>query len=127
MARPYEGMLDQICRSNGWVLGEDKGQLVLGIPGGDGNQAAVVIDEFQDSTGQQALRFWSAVAPQSKVKPDQLLTINAQLPHGALAFKDGQAVMLATRVLNLTSPADLATVLTALAYYAGFYRKHYGG
>lgn len=126
MSRPYEATLDRICRSNGWVLGEDKGQVVLGIPGGDGGQIAVVVDEFQDSSGQQALRFWAAVAPQSKVKPDQALGVNAQLPHGALALKDGQLVMLATRVLNQTSPADLTTILSAVAYYAAFYRKHYG-
>jgi len=86
--RPYQGMFDQICRTNGWVLGEDKGEMVLGIPQGDG-QVSLVVNEYQDATGQLALRFWSPVAPTDKVPAEQAMQINAQLPHGCLADKEG--------------------------------------
>jgi hypothetical protein len=122
--RPYYSMMDQICRSNGWVLGSDKGEMVLGIPQGDA-QVSVVVNEFQDATGQLAIRFWSPVAMVDKVPADQALQVNYQLPHGCMADKEGQIVLTVTRIWNFTSQADVTNVLQNLSYYAQFYRQHF--
>jgi hypothetical protein len=122
--RSYQGMFDQICRTNGWILGEDKGEMVLGIPQGD-VQVSLVVNEYQDATGQLALRFWCPVAPADKVPADQAMQINSALPHGCLATKDDQVIMTATRILNMTNQAELTVIFQTLAYYADFYGKHY--
>ncbi|MGE0710561.1 MAG: hypothetical protein AB7N76_27210 [Planctomycetota bacterium] len=121
----YFNLFDQICRSNGWVLGSDRGEMVLGVPQSDGTQMSVVVNEFQDATGQLALRLWSPVAPADKVPADQALSVNSQLPHGCLANKDGQVVVTATRILGYTSQADLTSLIQNLTFYAHFYSKHF--
>lgn len=123
--KPYYNVMDQICRSSGWVLGQDKGDMVLGIPQQDGSQISVVVNEFTDSTGQFAIRLWAPVAPMDKVPPEQAMQVNSQLPHGCLADKDGHCVMTVTRVLNLTNQADLTNLLQVLSYYAHFYSGHF--
>lgn len=127
MGKPYQSFFDGLSRRNGWVVGEDKGQMVLGVPTADGGQRPIVVAEFQDSSGQLALRFWAPVAPIGKVPPDQALKLNYQLPHGALAEKEGQVVIVATRVFNGINAADVTNVIAALAHFSGFYAKHYGG
>lgn len=122
--KPYLSLMDKICRSNGWVLGADRGETVVGIPQGGGQQSVVVTD-FQDSTGQFAIRLWAPVAPADKIPPEQALEVNYALPHGCLATKEGQVVLTATRIWNLTNQADLTNLLSILAYYADFYGKHY--
>ena len=124
--RPYYNLMDQMCRSSGWILGQDKGEMVLGIPQGGENQN-VVVNEFQDSSGQLALRFWTPVAAKATVPADQALTINWQLPHCALAEREGAIVITATRTSNQTNQADLTALISTIAYYGNFYRKHYGG
>ena len=123
--RPYYNLFDQMCRSNGWVLGQDKGEMVLGIPQPDGSQVSLVVNEFQDSTGQLALRFWAPVAPMDKVPADQALQVNYQLPHCALGNREGAIVATATRVVNFTSQADLTHLIQTLSYYAHFYGQHF--
>ena len=44
--RPYYNLFDQMCRSNGWVLGVDKGEMVIGVPQQDGHQQGVVVNDF---------------------------------------------------------------------------------
>ncbi len=127
MDKPYTSMMDQICRSSGWVLGYDKGEMVLGVPTQEGGQQAVVVTDFQDGTGQLALRLWSPVCPADKLPADQALGINWQLPHGSLALNEGQVVLTATRILNLTNQTDLTNLISIISYYAAFYGKHYGG
>jgi hypothetical protein len=125
--RSYYGLFDQMCRSCGWVLGQDKGEMVLGIPQDDGSQVSIVVNEFQDSTGQLALRFWSPVAPVDQVPPDQALLVNYQLPHCSLGDREGQVVATATRVVNFTTQADLTHLIQTLSYYAHFYGAHFAG
>lgn len=124
--KPYYSLMDRICRSNGWVLGQDKGLVVIGVPQQDGSQQSVVVDEFQDTSGQFAIRLWSPVAPADRVPADQALQVNAQLPHGALANREGQIVVAITRIWNATNQMDLTTIMSVIAYYAAFYAKHYG-
>jgi hypothetical protein len=116
--------LDQICRSNGWILGTHAGEVVIGVPQGDGKQQNIEVNEFQDS-GQLALRIWSPVTQASKVPSDQALQVNFKLPHGALAEKDGSIVVVATRLWSQTNQADLTHVLQTVAHYAAFYANHY--
>lgn len=123
--RPYYSLFEQTCRSNGWILGQDKGEMVLGVPQQDGSQVSVVVNEFQDATGQLALRMWSPVAPTDKVPPDQALQVNYQLPHGALADKGGQVVVVCTRIVNLVNQAELTNLITNVTYYAHFYGQHF--
>ncbi|MBL4845546.1 MAG: hypothetical protein JKY65_08475 [Planctomycetes bacterium] len=123
--RPYYSLFDQMCRSSGWVLGQDKGEIVLGVPQEDGTQVSIVVNEFQDSTGQLALRFWSPVAPADRVPADQALLVSYQLPHCTLGNREGQIVATATRVVNFTTQADLTHLIQTLSYYAHFYGKHF--
>ena len=123
--RPYYNLFDQACRSNGWVFGQDKGEMVLGVTQQDGTQVSVVINEFNDSTGQFAIRLWAPVAPADKVPPDQALQVNSALPHGCLANKDGQIIMTVTRILNMTNQADLTNLVQVISYYAHFYGNHF--
>jgi hypothetical protein len=125
--RPYYSLMDQICRSNGWLLGQDKGEMVLGIPQQDGSQQSVVINDFVDTSGQAAMRMWSPVAAADRVPADQALQVNFQLPAGALAVREGQVVVCATRIVNVTNQAELAPLLQTLAHFAKFYASHYGG
>ena len=126
--RPYYNKIDQICRSNGWVLGSDQGELVISVPQADGSQQSVVINDFQDPGGQAAIRIWSPVAPVDKVPIDQAMTVNFQLPAGCLAVNPtiNQVVICATRIVNYTDQAELSTVLSTVAHFASFYAKHYG-
>lgn len=124
-SRPYYGLFDQMCRSSGWILGQDKGEMVLGVPQDDGTQVNVVVNEFQDATGQLALRFWSPVAPVDKVPADQALQVSYQLPHCCLGDREGTIVTTATRVVNFTSQADLTNLIQTLSYYAYFYGRHF--
>jgi len=123
--KPYYSLMEQVCRAQGWVLGQDKGDMVLGVPH-EGEQQSLAVYEFQDSSGQFALRLWSPICAADKLPADQALKINYQLPHGALAVHDGAVGMVATRVLNHTNQTDLTTLVTALTYYAAFYKQHYG-
>jgi hypothetical protein len=123
--RPYYNMMDQICRSNGWVLGSDAGEMVVGVPQQDGSQQSVVINDFQDPSGQPAIRMWSPVAPSDRVPADQAMGVNFQLPCGCLATREGQAVICETRVLNYTDQAELTTLLHTIAQFANFYANHY--
>ena len=120
----YYGLLDQICRSQGWVLGTHQGEVVVVVPQADGKTQNIEINEFQDSS-QVALRIWSPVCPAAKIPADQALTVNFKLPHGALAVKDGTVVVVVTRLFNQTNQADLTHVLQTVAHYAAFYANHY--
>lgn len=124
-SRPYYGLFDQMCRSSGWILGQDKGEIVLGVPQDDGVQVSVVVNEFQDSTGQLALRFWAPVAPADQVPADQALQVSFQLPHCCLGNREGHIVATATRVVNFTSQADLTLLIQTLSYYAHFYARFF--
>jgi hypothetical protein len=125
--RSYYNKIDQICRSSGWVLGTDLGEMVIGVPQADGSQQSVVINDFQDPSGQAAIRIWSAVAPIAKVPVDQAMTVNFQLPAGCLAVNPElqQVVICATRIVNYTDQAELSTLLSTVAHFAAFYAKHY--
>lgn len=126
-SRPYYNMMDQICRSSGWVLGSDRGEMVIGIPQQDGSQQSVIVNDFQDTSGQAAIRLWSPVGPADRVPADQALTVNFQLPLGFLAVREGQAVVCATRIVNFTAQAEMTHLLHTVAYFAKFYATHYGG
>ncbi len=123
--RPYYGLMDQICRSNGWVLGADAGEMVIGVPQPDGSQQSVVVNDFTDTSGQAAIRMWSPVSPQDRVPADQALGVNFQLPAGCLAIREGQVVVCATRVVNYTDQAELMSLIHTVAQFASFYANHY--
>lgn len=125
--KPYHNFFDQICRRNQWILGEDKGEMVIGVATGDGGQRSVVVNDFQDTSGQLALRMWSPIVQVGRVPADQALKINMQLPHGALAEHQGQVVLVSTRVFKGANPSEVSDLVAALATFAAFYAKHYGG
>ena len=125
-SRPYYSMMDQICRANGWVLGADRGEMVLGVPQQDGSQQSVIVNDYVDTSGQAAVRLWSPVAAADRVPADQALTVNFQLPLGFLAIREGQVVVCATRIVNFTDQAEMSNLLHTVAYYAKFYATHYG-
>ncbi len=125
LGRAYDGMMDQICRSSGWVLGSDSGEMVIGIPQQDGSQQSVIVNDFQDTSGQAAVRLWSPVCPVDKVPADQALTVNFQLPMGCLAVREGQVVICATRIVGFTDQAEMTSLLHTVAYFAKFYAGHY--
>jgi hypothetical protein len=118
-------MMDQICRSMGWVFGSDRGEMVIGVPQQDGSQQSVEINDFVDTSGQAAIRLWSPICPADKVPPDQALTVNFQLPAGCIAVKDGMAVICSTRIVNFTDQAELTSLVHTVASYAAFYKNHY--
>jgi hypothetical protein len=119
--------MQQICDRNGWILGYDKGELVIGVTLQSGEQRSIVVGEFQDMSGQIALRLWTPIAPASAIPAEQALQLNMQLPHGALAIKDGRAVLVATRVYKDANLSDMSNLMSTIAYFGDFYGKHYGG
>lgn len=125
--KPYYNLADQMCRSNGWILGQDKGEMVIGVPQADGSQVSVVFNDFQDSTGQFAIRLWTPVCQAAQLPADQATQLNWQLPQGCLANREGAIVLTATRVFNFTNQADLTHLINTLVYYGAFYAGHYGG
>jgi len=127
MDKPYYNLCDQLCRSNGWALGQDKGEMVVGVPQADGSQVSIVINDFQDATGQFAMRFWTPVCMATQLPAEQAVQLNWQLPQGCLANREGQIVLTSTRLLNMTNQADLTHLLNTLAYYGAFYAGHYSG
>ncbi|RMG19099.1 MAG: hypothetical protein D6731_00380 [Planctomycetota bacterium] len=86
----------------------------------------MVINDFVDpTTGQAAMRIWSAVAPADRVPVDQAMTVNFQLPAGAFAVNEGMAVIVTTRIVNFTDQAELTPLLATVAQFAKFYADHY--
>lgn len=126
MMKPYFQFIDGISRRNGWILGEEKGRMVVGVTTSDGNKRSILVDDFADTTGQLVLRFWCQVGPVGRVPADQAMKINIQLPHAALADRDGIVVITATRMMQFANPSEVSLLLASMATFAQFYARHYG-
>jgi hypothetical protein len=121
-------MMDQICRAQSWTLGTDQGEMTVTVPQQDGSDQVVTINDFNDPSGQAAIRVWSPVTVVGKVPPDQALTVNFQLPAGALATNaaTNQIVVCATRIVGFVNQAQMVTLISTVAHFASFYANHYG-
>ena len=91
-------IFEQVCRKNGWTLQD--GEVVMDVEGG--RTQTVYLQTFVHETTQMA-RAYTLVGSSGALSPlrmEAALKLNYSLPHGAMAFHQGQLVMTDTFVVQ---------------------------
>lgn len=118
---PIPDVFKVACRHYGWSC---EGNAVL-VATGDARQQRVSVEVF--SEGDEAFaRIFTAIGDVERLSDLQVrsaLSLNARLPHGALAIRDEQLVMTDTLRLRGADPDEVSRSLVFLAETADRYEK----
>jgi len=111
--------LTSIVAMRGWAMRDEGNGFVLELPLPTGRTQVVHLTPSRDADGVEVVFFWSVAAPANRV-PDPwfLLQENLQLSYGDYAVKDGNVIVLTSRIADYLNADELARVLYFIAKYA---------
>ncbi len=109
--------LNNISAMRAWPIREmGGGSFVLEIPLPTGRTQVVHVTPARDADNVEIVFFWSPAAPAGgTVDPWMLLRENVQLSYGSYAVKDGNVIVVTSRVAQFLNVDELARVL----FYVG--------
>ncbi len=109
----FDAAVERVCKAQGWDLSGD--EIVLATDGE--RQQRVVFDPF-DFEGEALVRFSSVIGPSEHIEPLHLntaLRLNYGLPHGALALRGEQLVLVDTLMVEDPDEEEIEAVVRYLA------------
>jgi len=117
----FGSLCQRVCDTRGWELQPTGVVLRLG----DGRHQVVSLEifEYQD---EKLVRLLSEIGSAEELGRERLtmaLSANAELAHGALAFRDGQLCMTDTLMLEDIETEQLEAAISYLAETADFYER----
>jgi len=112
--------LNNIAPMRGWPMREDTGgAYVLEIPLQTGRSQVVHVTPARDPDNVEIVFFWSTACPINFIAdPWALLQENVQLSHASYAIKDGNAIVLTSRLTEHLNIDELTRVLFYVGKYA---------
>lgn len=117
----FDASLSRVCERSGWGQGD------LGIEVDlEGGRRQRVSLEFFDFEGRELARFYTTIGSASRIDPlrlTQALRVSFGLPHGALALKDDDLVMVDTLMLGKAQDRKIESALRYLAQTADHFEK----
>lgn len=113
MSETFRAVLDQACQKLDWTLGEDTVEARF-----PNQRHQIVHYEFFDFEGQPLVRLYTTIGDATRVDAMRLahgLRLSFRLPHGALAVRGDDLVMVDTLPIADASSETLQSVLRYLA------------
>jgi hypothetical protein len=117
----FGSLCQRVCDTRGWEL-QPTGVVVSWR---DGRHQVVSLEVFE-YRDQKRVRLISEIGTAEDLGEDRLimaLSANAELVHGALAFRDGQLCMTDTIRLEEADEEQLEAAIAYLAETADFYER----
>ncbi len=117
----FEQLFEKVCAKNNWSQSGDGAELVL--PGG--RKQRVLIQRFQHGSDDMA-RAYSVVGGAEEMSATRLtsaLSLNFNLPYGALAIHGGKLVMTDTFLIRDADEGEVEASIRFLAETADRYEK----
>jgi hypothetical protein len=117
----FGSLCQRVCDTRGWEL-QPTG-VVVSWPDGRHQVVSLEVFEYRD---QKRARLISEIGTAEDLGEDRLimaLSANAELVHGALAFRDGQLCMTDTIRLEEADEEQLEAAIAYLAETADFYER----
>ncbi len=110
-------MMASIAQSRGWPMRDDgMGGMMLEIVLPTRRTQVVRMTPTRDADGLEVLFFWSIAVPVNRIPdPWMLLQESVRLSYGDYAVKDGNVIVLTSRMSDYVQADELARVL----YYVG--------
>jgi len=115
----FERICIEVCRAREWIGQRDQVEVKL-----EGGRRQVVQLQFFEYEGREMVRLHTVIGSTERIRPTRLqfaLELNYALPHGAMAVKDEQLVMVDTLILAEADPGELEASLEYLATTADQY------
>lgn len=109
----FDGICEVVCQEQGWGRSENQ----IEVKFEEGRRQIVFLDFF-DFEGEELVRFYTVIGSIKAMNPlklTQALRLNFGLPHGALAVRDDELVMIDTLMVE---DADRGEVAASAAYLA---------
>jgi len=117
----FQRVLSEVCERNGWRAGGSQVEIALA----DDRRRAVRL-EFFDFEGRERARLYSELGNAEGIRPlrlTQALGITFGLPHGALALRNGDLVMVDTLPSDKPDALELEASLRCLAEQADHFER----
>jgi len=117
----FREICERVCRENGWEL-QGNG---VHVPLPDGRGQVVELETFEHES-EVLVRLTTVIGDAdllTSIRQRATLELNARLPHGAFAVRQGELVMTETLLLADTDPAELEASVHYLAVTADRYEE----
>jgi len=117
----FQRVLSEVCERNGWRVAGNQVEIALA---GDRHRAVRL--EFFDFEGRERARLYSELGNAEGIRPlrlTQALGITFGLPHGALALRNDDLVMVDTLPADAPDALELETSLRHLAEQADHFAQ----
>lgn len=114
-------LLRTVCDANGWTTDGTKVEIAL-----PSDRKQVVAVELFSHEGEEMARIWSNVGSADALSETRLRAafgINYQLPHGALAIREGHLVMADTFLVSDADQGEVEQSMRNLASTADKYER----
>ena len=113
MSETFQAVLEQVCQKLDWSLGKDRVEAHF-----QNDRHQTVHFEFFDFEDQSLVRLFTTIGDATRVDAMRLahgLRLSFRLPHGALAVRGDDLVMVDTLPVAEAGPETLQNVLRYLA------------
>ena len=117
----FEATLGSVCERQGWALSKTRVEVKFA----DRRHQAVSLDFFEFE-GEELVRFYTAIGSVKRIDALRLndaLRMNFGLPHGSLAVKDDELVMVDTLLVDDADPGEIEASILYLAETADHFEK----
>ncbi len=115
----FDRIYIEICRAREWIGQRDQVEVKLAS-----GRRQVVHLQFFENEGREMVRLHTVIGSTERIRPTRLhfaLELNYGLPHGAMAVKNEQLIMVDTLILADADPGELEAALAYLATTADYY------
>jgi hypothetical protein len=121
MSNHFRATFEKVCQEQGWKL-QGNGVHVP-LPDDRGQVVEVETFEYEDEVLVRLTTVIGSATNLSEVRIQAAMELNARLPHGAFAVRQGELVMTETLLLEDTDPSELEASMRYLAVTADRYEE----
>ncbi|MCA9511290.1 MAG: hypothetical protein R3E88_08620 [Myxococcota bacterium] len=121
LSKEFERAIDAVCDEQGWKRTRDE----IEVPIDGGRRQIVTLDAFEFDD-EPLVRLASGIGPTEHIDPLHLntaLRLNYGLPHGALALRGDQLVLVDTLMADDPDREEIEAVLRYLAETADHFER----
>ena len=115
----FDRVYAEVCAARQWL--SESGQVEIKLESGRSQRVQLQFFEYE---GRAMVRFRTVIGSTERIRPTRLhfaLEMNYQLPHGRLAVKNDELVMVDTLILEDADPGEIEAILNYLAVTADHY------
>jgi hypothetical protein len=117
----FDRVCEQVCEGQGWGHSETQFEIKF-----EEGRRQIVFLEFFDFEGEELVRFYTVIGSVKSMNPlklTQALRLNFGLPHGALAVRDDELVMIDTLMVEDADPGEIEASAAYLAETGDHFEK----